>query len=390
MPAQSVLLVDDEPLVLSGLIRHVRKHVQVEQATSAQEAMSKLEAEAGKFGVVVSDYQMPEIDGIELLQRVTNRFPDVTRIMLTGQGDLNVATQAVNRGSVFRFLTKPCEPEALVSTIQAGLRQHELVTAERELLQKTLTGSIKVLTDVLSLSNPRAFGRASRAYRLARSLAPAASPEDRWQVSMAAMLSQLGCLTVSSDLLDRAESARELTEDDRTTLDAQATMAADLVANIPRLERVAETIRWQNAPFEEREARTQRPSGFALPLGARILHVALDFNRLRLAGLSPTQAVDAMRQSKGEYDPDVIDQLAAVLSVQPSSDFRKVTLQELRAGMTFAEPVYAKSGALLIGHGQDVTDSVRALLRSFIRRGEAEEPFAVHCPREPETDCHDR
>jgi FixJ family two-component response regulator len=81
---------------------------------------------------------------------------------LTGYTDLNAAIEAINKGNIFRFLTKPCESEVLAATITAGIALYRLITSERELLEKTLMGSIKVLTDVLSAASPETFGRSMR------------------------------------------------------------------------------------------------------------------------------------------------------------------------------------------------------------------------------------
>src|SRR5690606_21232193 len=110
------------------------------------------------YAVVVADMQMPEMDGIEFLTRVKEIAPDIVRIMLTGNGDQITAIEAINKGSIFRFLSKPSAH--LVETLQEALRQHQLITAERELLENTLHGSIKMLSEILALAEPKLFGQA--------------------------------------------------------------------------------------------------------------------------------------------------------------------------------------------------------------------------------------
>ena len=74
----------------------------------------------GPFSVIVTDFKMPDMNGTQLLARAGEEAPDMIRIMLTGQADLNTAIDAVNRGHIFRFLTKPCEPDVLRGCLEAG------------------------------------------------------------------------------------------------------------------------------------------------------------------------------------------------------------------------------------------------------------------------------
>ena len=78
--------------------------------------------------------------------------------MLTGNADQKTAMDAVNEGHVFRFVNKPCTPEALATTLEAALGHHRPITAEREILERTLNGTTKALSDILSTLDPAAFG----------------------------------------------------------------------------------------------------------------------------------------------------------------------------------------------------------------------------------------
>ncbi|MBL7033395.1 MAG: response regulator, partial [Candidatus Delongbacteria bacterium] len=105
-----VLLVDDEPDILSSFRRQLRYDFEITTATSGSEGLRLVDAEK-PFAVVVSDFQMPVMDGVQFLKRVRSKSAATTRVMLTGQADLQVAMDAVNEGNLFRFLTKPCSKE---------------------------------------------------------------------------------------------------------------------------------------------------------------------------------------------------------------------------------------------------------------------------------------
>jgi len=129
-----ILLVDDETNVIAALRRQLRKQpYEILSANSAPEGLEMIK-EKGPFAVIVSDYRMPGMDGVEFLSRSQELCPEAARIILTGSNETDVAIKAVNFGNIFRFLLKPVAPDALIGTINAGIEQHRLVIAERDLL----------------------------------------------------------------------------------------------------------------------------------------------------------------------------------------------------------------------------------------------------------------
>ena len=103
---RKILLVDDEPNILAAFKRQLRQNFQIEIAEGGQRGLDAINS-LGPFAVVVSDMNMPGMNGIEFLSKVKERSPDSIRMMLTGRADLQVAMEAVNEGNIFRFLTKP-------------------------------------------------------------------------------------------------------------------------------------------------------------------------------------------------------------------------------------------------------------------------------------------
>jgi DNA-binding NtrC family response regulator len=159
MNEKILFFVDDEPAVIDGYRRTLHQEFHPETANNGQDALAALKSN-GPYAVVISDMRMPCMDGVTLLSRVRDLSPTTVRVILTGHADLQSAMNAVNEGHIFRFLTKPCESDVLKKTLTTCLVQYRLITAEKELLENTLMGAIKVLTDVLSLATrPRSAGR---------------------------------------------------------------------------------------------------------------------------------------------------------------------------------------------------------------------------------------
>jgi DNA-binding NtrC family response regulator len=147
MKTARILCVDDEPNVLEGLERVMHRRCSLLTAGSGEEALRIL-AGPEAVDVIVSDMRMPRMNGATLLAECRKRSPDTVRLLLTGQADLESAISAVNDGHVFRFLTKPCPTPVLVEALTAALEQHRLITSEKILLERTLVGSMRALTEV--------------------------------------------------------------------------------------------------------------------------------------------------------------------------------------------------------------------------------------------------
>ena len=139
--SERVLFVDDEPQVLDGIQRSLRKHIDVQTAASGADGL-RLLAEAGPFALVVSDMRMPNMDGAQFLAKAREKSPDTVRMILSGQADLEATIAAVNEGHIYRFLSKPCPADKLLAAIEDGLNQHRLLTAEKVLLEQTLSGCV--------------------------------------------------------------------------------------------------------------------------------------------------------------------------------------------------------------------------------------------------------
>ena len=377
MNAARILCVDDDPCVLSAYQRQLRKYFDVAVAAGGEEGLEQISA-AGPFAVVVSDLRMPGMDGVAFLSRVRQASPDTVRMMLTGQADLDTAMQAVNEGNIFRFMSKPCAPETLMQSVASGVKQYHLVMAERELLEKTLSGSVKVLTDVLTLAAPAAFGRAARLQPLMRRLARTLGIGHSWQFEIAALLSQVGCISLTSDVLEKIYRGQLLTTPERRMFLAHPQVGHDLIANIPRLGSVAEIILYQEKDYNGGGVPENNVAGQDIPLGARALHATLDFDTLVAAGKSEAQAITTLRSRNGRYDPAVVDALGTATKEETQTwQRRRVALADLIPGMVLAEEITTDRGLLLVSQGQEVTPSLLARLRNFARMATLKEPFEV-------------
>ncbi len=366
--SKKILFVDDEPNVLQSIRRSLRKEFDLDTAAGGEEALRMLKAN-GTYAVIVSDMRMPGMNGVELLSQAKQDAPDTVRMMLTGNADQQTAVDAVNHGDIFRFLNKPCQPDELANAIRSGLRQHELITAEKELLENTLHGSIKALADVLSLSNPEIFGRTTRfKSRIAR-IADVMGLEDVWQYETAAMLSQIGCVTVSDELVRRKIHGHSLDADELAVYAAHAGVGADLVMSIPRMEAVAEAIRYQEKNYDGSGYPKDGVRGEKIPLGARLLKIVLDFDALEASGAPAETALDKIQVQAGLYDPTVLEAFLKAMREDMALRTTMMTITQLTDAMVLAEDVTTSDNVLLIAKGQETTLSARRHLQNYRDKG---------------------
>lgn len=374
-----VLCVDDEPRVLAGLARTLRAWYDVSTAESAADAV-KLLVEEGPFAVVVSDMRMPKADGATFLAAAREVAPDTTRILLTGQADLDAAVRAINRGRVFRFLEKPCPPDVLHDAVQGGVEQHDLVTAERVLLRQTLRGSVAMLTDVLAMVDPVAFGRGQRIQRIVATLCEGLDVPDRWPIDVAAMLSQLGTVILPAETAAKLADGTALEDGERAMVDRSRHVPLELLGNIPRLDPVREILKFREKRFDGSGPPPGRAVGKDIPLGARLLKLAVDYDALSAPGRKGGEVIEELRARAGWYDPALLEALVAARLDAEQREVRSVSLPELTPGMTLVDDVATTDGLLIVPRGHVITPHLVQRIKNFSRGREIRTPVRVTMP----------
>jgi response regulator RpfG family c-di-GMP phosphodiesterase len=379
-----ILFVDDEPNVLSGFKRKLHKDFPLETALGGEQALAMMQ-DQGPFAVIVSDMQMPGMNGIEFLAKVEARAPDTVRMMLTGNADQKTAVEAVNRGHIFRFMSKPCETEFLAEMLKAALKQYSLITAERDLLEKTLHGSVKMLTDILSMLDPQSFSRAQRLRDYMSACARTFNIAQPWELEMAAALSRIGFVTIPAEVLKRQRSNQSLSSRETDLLARVPEIGAHLLSNIPRLEPVARIIRYQDKNFDGSGFPVEDVAGENIPIGSRILRVLSDLILMEdhEPGLGKAKALGKMGQCGGRYDPNVLKFVAAAFDVyvpaasKESAASRPILFKDLRMGHVLMSDVVTRDGTKLIMAGATVSSVLLAKLANFASLSGIQEPILV-------------
>ena len=373
----NVLMVDDDPNILSSLERHLRKECNITTTTDTAAAIEILK-ESGPFAVVVSDFRMPGMDGSDFLEYVKNTYPVTVRIMLTGQADLEQAVNIVNKGQIYRFLLKPCSTDELILIIQDGMRQYELANSEKDLLEKTLKGSVKTLFDILALISPVNFNQSARIRPLAINLAKRMGFENLWEFELGVLLSRIGCVTIPKEIIDKINRNEPLTNQEKETYYSHPRIGKSLVENIPRLERIAEGILYQYKQYSGLGIPEDSRKEGKIPFVGRMLKVLFDYDDYSEGGREKGRAIMVMKRNTGWYDPEIMIALEAeVMGEWKDIGAHMVEIFDLQNGMVLASDIFDKKGSLLVASGTVITPVLKTHLQNYVEFNRLADPIFV-------------
>jgi CheY-like chemotaxis protein len=329
------------------------------------------------FAVIVSDMQMPGMNGATLLAKAHDISPDTVQLILSGQADLTSTIAAVNDANLFRFLTKPCDTDVLSRAVEDGLRQYQLVTAEKELIERTLNGAVEVLTELIATTSPLAFARTARVRALTDAVSSVVRAEDAPELRLASMLSQIGCVAIPGDLLERVVSGQPVSDAEASLFAGHPRLAQEMLRRIPRLERVADWVGDQPTDVDEARPPAGQPGsagdGFC---GEFVFATVVAF----LAGTEHGRAPAELRRvlvAAGFPELLVNTVGVALAALDVGRVLRLVTSAELQTGMILHQDVVTSGGLTLLRSGEPVTSSLAIRLRHFANTVGLVEPIAV-------------
>ncbi len=373
-----ILCVDDEMQVLQGLKLNLRKHYDVTITESARKALEMLRQDS--FAIVLSDMRMPEMSGADFLSKVSVGWPDTVRMLLTGYSEINIAIDAINKGGVFRFLTKPCPVEQLLKVLEDAAKQYRLIVAEKELLHKTLKGSVAVLVEILSIVDPEATMAFSNLRSVIVEIARRMGTSNTWDIEIAAMLSRIGAVTLPSELRVKEKSAEPLEPSERRLLASIPEIGARLISHIPRLDSVSRIVRYQDKNFDGSGIPVDDVKGGDIPLGGRILRVLKDIDTVE-AARSPVELLNRLQSRKGLYDPDVLQQFIEVMELLPKGfELLDIAPEKLRVGDQLLTALVTESGKLLLAKGMRINQPFLEKLNHYIAIAGVRGPVKIERP----------
>ncbi len=379
-----VLMVDDEQRILDAARRNLHGRFELVTASSGLAALDLLGdalRDGQPYAVLVSDMNMPGMGGAVLLARAHQLDPNLVELVLSGQADLASTISAVNEGSLFRFLTKPCDTDDLVRAVEDGLRQHQLVTSEHELLEQTLNGAVEVLTELIATASPLAFRRTARVRVLAEALVDHVPVGDRWEFRLASMVSQVGCVGVPEEVLASVATGRSLSSRSWQMYGGHPKLGRAMLSRIPRLERVsawvgdqATTLADAQRPDTGTTAAEMARHGYP---GELVFAAITAFIAGVEGGLTPAKVAHELVATAKFPEPVVEALIAAATQLDVGRVIRQVKVGGLTAGMVLNQDVLAGNGTTLLRAGDPVTETLAVRLRHFAGTVGVVEPISV-------------
>jgi len=359
-----ILFIDDENDFLTAIERKLRQDYDIIVVTSGKDAIDTLKSD-GPIAVAVCDMRLPEMDGVATLEAINKFSPETVRLMLSGNAEQQTVVDAINKGQIFRFLNKPCKAKELRAALEDALIHHESITAEKKLLKTTIAGSVKVLMDVLAMTDPHAFGQATRVREWMHRVAQVMSLKNAWDLEMAATLMPLGLVAVPPDVLAKVREGEYLSNEEQDVFEAAPGAAWRLIQNIPRLNEVATMVYYQSKSFNgDGYPYDDDISGEDIPFGSRILRILGDLGKITKEGKEPgKEDIDELRENKRQYDPKllkvVVDIWGHVSSIKAQRDTvaKEVGIDLLMEGDIITEDVRLNNGGLLLSVGHTVTEA---------------------------------
>lgn len=372
---ERVLIVDDDNNLLDSYRRRLGRVLQVEVCDDPVEALQLLDGDH-EYAVIISDFLMPKLNGVQFLSKCKQKSPQSVRMMLTGISDFGTSVDAVNAGNVFRFLIKPCPPEVLGQALVDGIRQYRLELAEDNLVRNTLREAMLLAVDIAVAADPDTFADSRRLSKAVRAVATAVDPDRSAEIEIAWLLSGFGQLTVPAEILSKQRGGQGLAPNEATLLDKCRRTSAELTRNIPHLETIAAMIEGDaDAP------KGRRLPGTAATTGRAVVHIFRAIAELKAAGVQDTELAVRLREDESAFDPHVLKSVETYFGTGEDERFpTAVSLEELTPGDVLSGAVKTGDGRILAAAGTELSHLLIERIRNFSAVLGVDEPIAVLRP----------
>ncbi|MFH1076273.1 MAG: HD domain-containing phosphohydrolase [Pseudomonadota bacterium] len=401
--SHTILLVDDEVNILSSLSRLFRKERhRILEAHNGNEALEILKQEP--VSVIISDHKMPEMSGLQFLEKAEGINPDTIRIMLTGYVDIATTLDAINKGHVWKFVTKPWDDTDLLMTVRQAIRQYELVVENKQLvrtinernielsklneelekkveerteairkinrkLKKSFIDTIRVFHSLMGLFDPELVAHSKRVAAFSREMAKRCKKLDKSEyenIELASLLHDIGLISIPKNLLNRRKD--KMTPAEKDAYEKHTVLGHMSFAGIEHLEKVGMLVRAHHECFDG----SGYPDGLKedkIPLGARIISVADTYDKF--VHCFVMLEIDALafikKMSWTQFDPEIVIDFVEVLGqeVKARDTENVLSLKELRQGMVLSRDIETISGRMLAGKDTVIKEDYLKKLMAF-------------------------
>jgi len=381
----TILIADD-----NDEYRYVIEHALKNLGHDCLLAMDGLEAVNFAFenipDLILLDINMPNMDGLTALKKIRSnpKLKSIPIIMISTLMENETVIECLEAGAD-DYVTKPFDRTVLKARIVNNLNRRIYQKKEKELLEKTLIGSIQVLSEILESLDPKIFSKISRLKKHAKYIAEQLNvKEDKWVMDMATHFSLIGCIYHPRDFVLKALTGRILHAEEKKIFEQHSLHGYKILSKIPRLERVSEIIKYSFKNFDGTGIPDEdRVGGEYIPIGSRILRAVWEYELLFLKHETPEDTISSIKNLSGKVDPQIIPLLEQLFYTERTGDIIEVRSSDLEIGMIFMEDIYTKNKVKVAGMWQEVTESLLDRIVSIAISFGIREPFKVIYPNQP-------
>ncbi|MES2205227.1 MAG: response regulator [Pseudomonadota bacterium] len=411
--APTILLVDDEPNILSSIRRLLRlRGYAINTTESGEEALKILSTEP--VDLIISDMHMPGINGTQLLDKIRQQWPWTIRLLLTGIADISTAIEAINQGEIYRYISKPWNDDELLTTIRCAIerrgleKEHkrlqiltqqqnqdlknlnnsleqkvqarttqlthaneELIRANEKVKHNFLT-SIKVFSNLIEMRTGLFPGHSRRiadlSYKIAEHMGLTRSLSQN--VMLAGLLHGIGKIGFPDALISKPFT--QMNKEELDTFKKHPIKGATALMAIDELYEAASIIRQQHERYDEQRS-SQKFVESDVYKGAAILTLAIDYDALKLGLKFPRKLSAEEAQTwiiKGKstlYAPEVVDAFLNVIKQPYRNNFKEklISSKDLKTGMILERDLLTHDGVLLMSIGHILDDTTISQIRAL-------------------------
>ena len=310
----TILIVDDEENNLQLLKRSLRSNYTVLSASNGKEALEIVNVAGDEISMIISDQRMPEMQGIDFLQEVSKKYPDIIKILLTGYTDTDVIIDAINKCNLYQYILKPFDPGTLQITVKQGLKKFEILTQNTELskdLNELFYKTIKAISSALDTKDPYTHGHSYRVTLYSMILAKKLNSSDQFmeEIETAGLLHDIGKIGIPQSILCKPG---KLTEEEYEIMKTHPAQAEKIIMEVKQLHIISDWLRSHHERWDGR-GYPEGLKGEEIPLSSRIIALADTYDamtstRSYRAAMSHETAIEEIKRCSGsQFDPKLAE-----------------------------------------------------------------------------------
>lgn len=372
---EKILIVDDDPQILAMYPVRFNKVVDIITAERASIALDLLKQE--KFAVFVVDYNLPEMNGLELIKQAQIISPDTISLILTGEANLDLAISAINQGNIFKFLVKPCSYKVMAAAFIDALKEYRTIRAKISKHKQNYTGVVAGFIHIIKLLKPSFLSTRKNLELYISAISANLSPDTINDFQLSVLLAALNFDTISPEISQKIQEGTTLNKEEALIASNIPKAMEMLLQKIPMLSKAKELIRYSLKHFNGIGYPHDDLIEEAIPYEARIINILLEITRQEANSIDFLNITKNMRDEPNKYDIDILNKVEEWIKHAKYEQI-SATIINLRIGDLLLDNISTNKGIILVSSGNKVTKSMIIKLQNHPEVEDIIQPINVH------------